>query len=123
LKNAQTVDISRYRIVVEVALYDRLEPFARLLDRIMHAFAKLLFDLPQLRPHAFPDGLPPNGKFAVPVFPADVRVSRLKHGEIDVKRKASVLSVASNRDISLRMSSIIARNGRSGCSFGTLLLA
>jgi hypothetical protein len=43
---------------------------------MMHAFAKLLFDLPQLYPHAFRDGLPPNGKLAVPVFAADVRESQ-----------------------------------------------
>src|SRR6266849_10147671 len=72
-KCAQAVDVSRYRVVVEVALYDRLEPFSRLLDRIVHAFAKLRFDFPHLRPHALPDGLPLNGKLPVPVFPADMR--------------------------------------------------
>ena len=69
----QTVGVSRYRVVVEVALYDRLEPLSRLLDRIVHAFAKLRLDFPHLRPHAIPDGLPPNGKLPVPVFPADMR--------------------------------------------------
>jgi hypothetical protein len=36
-KHSQTVGISRYRVVVEVALYDRAEPWPRLWNRLMHA--------------------------------------------------------------------------------------
>src|ERR1039458_5492531 len=53
----QSLHISRDRVVVEVALNDRLEPFARLLDRIVHAFAELLLDLLQFGPHTLGDRL------------------------------------------------------------------
>jgi hypothetical protein len=36
-KHGQIVDISRYRVVVEVALHDRAKPLARSWDRFMHA--------------------------------------------------------------------------------------
>jgi len=36
-KNRQAVDISRYRMVVEVTLHDRAKPCAGLRHRIMHA--------------------------------------------------------------------------------------
>jgi hypothetical protein len=59
---AETVDVSRYRIVVEVALYDRLEPLAGLAYRIVHPLAELLLNVPQLRSHAFADRLTPHRK-------------------------------------------------------------
>ena len=34
-KGPQAVEVSRYRVIVEVALHDRPEPLARLRDRIM----------------------------------------------------------------------------------------
>ena len=43
---------SRDRVVVEVALDNRLEPFAGLRHRIMHVLVELRFDFPQLRSHA-----------------------------------------------------------------------
>jgi hypothetical protein len=60
-------------VVVEVALDNRLEPFAGLRHRIMHALVELLFDFPQLRSHALADRPALYGKVPVPVFPADVR--------------------------------------------------
>src|SRR5229473_3490980 len=52
---AETVEVPRYRVVVEVALYDRLEPVTGLTHGIVHT-------LPQLRPHAFADRLAPYRK-------------------------------------------------------------
>ena len=59
---AETVDVSRYRIVVVVALHNRLEPLAGLAHRIVHALAELLLNVPQLRSHAFADRLTPHRK-------------------------------------------------------------
>src|SRR5467141_1528606 len=42
----------------------------------MHALRELLFDFPQLRPHALADRPALYGEVPVPVFPADVRLSR-----------------------------------------------
>ncbi len=58
---------------IEVALHDRLEPLTRLRHRVVHAAAKLHFDVLQPRPHALTDGLALDGKEPLPGFPADVR--------------------------------------------------
>src|ERR1700739_3007129 len=47
----QSFYVSRDRVIVEVALNDRLEPLARLLDRVVHTCAELLLDLLQFGPH------------------------------------------------------------------------
>jgi hypothetical protein len=47
-EHAQTREVSRYRVVVEVALDDRLEPLSGLGHGIVHALAKLLLNLSQL---------------------------------------------------------------------------
>lgn len=70
---AETVEVSRYRIVVEVAPHNRLEPLAGLTHGIVHTRTELLLDLPQLRPHAFADRLAPYREPPPPVLPADVR--------------------------------------------------
>ena len=70
---AETVEVSRYRIVVEVALHDRLEPLAGLAHGIVHTLTELLLNLPQLRPHAFADRLAPHREPPYPILPADVR--------------------------------------------------
>ena len=57
---AETVEVPRYRIVVEVALHDRFEPLSGLAHGIMHSLTELLLNLPQLRPHAFADRLAPH---------------------------------------------------------------
>src|SRR5260370_4621914 len=54
-KHAQTREVSRYRVVVEVALYDRLEPLSGLGHGIVHAPAELLLNLSQLGSHALVD--------------------------------------------------------------------
>ncbi len=72
-KDPQAVDISRDRVVVEVALHDRLEPLARLRHRLVHTRAKLLLDLLQFRSHTFARRLALDGKVPLPVCPADMR--------------------------------------------------
>ena len=57
---AQTREVSRYRVVVEVALYDRLEPLSGLGHGIVHALTQLLFNLSQLGSHALADRLAPH---------------------------------------------------------------
>jgi hypothetical protein len=59
---AETVEVPRYRIVVEVALHDRFEPLSGLAHGIMHSLTELLLNFPQLRSHAFADRLTPHRK-------------------------------------------------------------
>jgi len=59
---AETIEVPWYRIVVGVALHDRLEPLAGLAHGIVHTLTELLLNLPQLRPHAFADRLAPYRK-------------------------------------------------------------
>ena len=54
-KHPQTREVSRYRMVVEVALYDRLEPSASLGHGIVNARAELLLNFSQLGSHALAD--------------------------------------------------------------------
>ena len=72
-KHAQTREVSRYRVVVEVALYDRLEPLSGLGHGIVHALAKLLLHLSQLGSHALADGRAPHCESPQSILPADVR--------------------------------------------------
>ena|SRR5664280_408407 len=53
----QSLQVSRDRVVVEVALNDRFEPLARLLDRIVHASAEFLLNCLQFGPHTLSDCL------------------------------------------------------------------
>ena len=71
-EHRQTVEVSRHRIVVEVTLHDRFEPFARLKRGIVHAPAKLLLDLSQFRPHALADRRSSHGESPDPVLPTDM---------------------------------------------------
>ena len=61
-KHTQTREVSRYRVVVEVALHNRLEPLAGLTHGIVHTLTELLLNLPQFRPHAFANRLAPHGE-------------------------------------------------------------
>jgi len=70
---AETVEVPRYRIVVEVTLHDRLEPSSRLSYRIMHAPLELLLKLPQFGPHAFADRFASHGEAPQTILPANVR--------------------------------------------------
>ena len=54
-EHTQTREVSRHRVVVEVALYDRLEPLSGLWHGIVHALAELLLNLSQLGSHALAD--------------------------------------------------------------------
>ena len=59
-EHAQTREVSRYRVVVEVALDDRLEPLSGLGHGIVHALAQLLLKLSQLGSHALADRRAPH---------------------------------------------------------------
>ena len=54
-EHSQTREVSWYRLVVEVALHDRLEPLSGLGHGIVHALAELLLNLSQLGSHALAD--------------------------------------------------------------------
>ena len=68
----QALKVPWYRVVVEVTLHDRFEPFARLKHGIVHAHAKLLLDLSQFRPHALADRRSSHGESPDPVLPTDM---------------------------------------------------
>ena len=72
-KYMKALDIARHRVVVEVALNDRLQPFTGLGHAIVHALAELLLNLSQLAPHALADRLAPHREVPFAVLPADVR--------------------------------------------------
>src|ERR1035441_1227451 len=72
-KESQAVEVSRYRVIVEVALHDRPEPFTGLRHRIVHPPSELLLDLLQLGPQAFADRLAPHRESSLSGLPADVR--------------------------------------------------
>jgi hypothetical protein len=59
-KHAQTLEVSWYRVVVEVALHDRLEPLSGLAHGIVYPLTELLLNLSQLRSHAFANRLAPH---------------------------------------------------------------
>ena len=63
--------IGRHRVVVEVAANDLPQPFSLLGNRLVHAPPHLLFDPPQLRPHAVAPGLPFELEFTLAGFAAD----------------------------------------------------
>src|SRR5215469_11204281 len=64
--------VSGYRVVVEVASHDRLQPLAGLGQGIMHSLAEFRFDASKLGAHALADRLAPNCKPSKAVFPTDV---------------------------------------------------
>ena len=72
-KHREAVEVSWYRIVVEVTLHDRSEPLPGLSYRIMHASMKLLLKLPQFAPHALADRFASDGEVPQPILPANVR--------------------------------------------------
>jgi hypothetical protein len=72
-EHAETVNVPRYRVIVKVALHDRLEPVSRLRHRIVHALAKLQLDLSQFRSHALADRDASYSKPTLTILPADVR--------------------------------------------------
>ena len=74
-KHREAVEVSWYRIVVEVTLHDRSEPFPRLSYGIMHASMKLLLKLPQFALHALADRFASHGEVSQSILPADMRES------------------------------------------------
>ena len=75
-KDPEAIEISGHRVVVEVALHHRPEPFAGLWHGIMHALVKLLLDFLQLLPHPLADRRAPHREVPFPVLPADVREAK-----------------------------------------------
>src|SRR5216683_1674570 len=71
-KHPQTRQVSWYRVVVEVALHDRLEPLSGVGHGIVHALAELLLNLSQLSSHALADRGAPHHESPQSVLPADV---------------------------------------------------
>jgi hypothetical protein len=72
-EDRKTVEVSWYRVVVEVALYDRSEPYSRLRHRIVHAPMELLLELPQFGPPALADRFASHGEAPQTILPANVR--------------------------------------------------
>src|ERR1700730_4764383 len=72
-KHPQTREVSWYRVVVEVALHDRLEPSTGLGHGIVHALAELLLNLSQLSSHARAGRGAPYHESPSSVLPADMR--------------------------------------------------
>src|SRR6516225_2301569 len=60
-------------MIEEVALHDRLEPFARFRHRFVPTPLELLLDLLQLPSQALGDRPALQGKVPLPVLPADMR--------------------------------------------------
>ena len=74
-EHREVVEVSGYRVVVEVTLHDRSEPSSRVSYRIMHASMKLLLKLPQFGPHALADRFASHGEVPQSILPANVRES------------------------------------------------
>src|SRR5215469_12250911 len=74
-QDTQAGKVSRYRVLVEVALYDRPEPFSGLGHGIVHALTELLPNLSQLPSQALADGLAPYHESPQAILPADMRES------------------------------------------------
>src|SRR5215471_9226285 len=72
-EHREAVEVSWHRVVVEVALHDRLEPSPRLRHRIMHAPMELLLNLPQFGSHALADRHASHGEAPQTILPAHVR--------------------------------------------------
>src|ERR1700730_9195463 len=72
-KGPKTVEVARYRVVVVIALDDRLEPFAGSRHGVVPAREEMLLNLPQLRSQALTDRCALHRETPVSVLPADVR--------------------------------------------------
>ena len=70
-ERVQSTSVGRHGVVVEVAADDMPQPFPLYGDRLVHAPPHLLFDHPELCPHAVPPGLPFELEFALAGFAAD----------------------------------------------------
>ena len=81
-KHPQTVEVAWYRVIVEVASDDRLEPLSRFWHRIMPPHRQHLLQFLQLGSHAFGYGFALHDKVAFSALPTDVgkaeKVERLR---------------------------------------------
>ena len=75
-EHAEGIRVARYRVIVEVALNDRLEPLPGYGHRIVHALPEFLFDFCQFPPKALANRVTLHRKVPVPVLSADVRKSQ-----------------------------------------------
>jgi hypothetical protein len=75
-EHAESIRVARCRVVVEVALYDRLEPLPGCRHRFVHSLLELLFNFCQLPSHSPAYRVALHRKVPVPVLPADVRESQ-----------------------------------------------
>jgi hypothetical protein len=75
-EHAEGIRVARYRVVVEVALHDRLEPLSGCGHRFVHSLLELLLDFCQLPPQALAYRVALHREVPFPVFPADVRESQ-----------------------------------------------
>ena len=73
-KASHAAPVTRNRVIVEVALNDRLKPLASLLNRVVLAGENQLLDLPQLGSHSLARRLPQDHKAPLLArLPAQVR--------------------------------------------------
>ena len=70
-EHIQCLSVGRHCMVVEVAADDLPQPFPLFGDRPVHPPSQCLLDLPQLRPHAIPSGLPLDLELARAAFAAN----------------------------------------------------
>jgi hypothetical protein len=72
----EAIGVARYRVIVEVALHNRLEPLPGCGHRFVHALPELLFNFCQLPPQALAYRVALHRKVPVPVLRADMRESQ-----------------------------------------------
>src|SRR3954453_22036485 len=94
--------VGRHRVVVEEAGGDPPQPLPLLRDRLVQAPSQLVLDLPQLRPHAVPSGLPAQQELTLAGLAADegeaekgegLRLAETAPGALD-RREAAELDQA-----------------------------
>src|SRR5262249_61986663 len=64
-EHGQCMGVGRHGVIAEVATNDVPQPFPLIGEWLVHALPQLLFDHPQLRPHAISPGLPFDLEFAL----------------------------------------------------------
>src|SRR5215472_3387387 len=70
-EHGQCTGVGRHCVIAEVATNDVPQPFPLIGEGLVHALPQLLFDHPQLRPHAISPGLPFDLEFALAGLAAD----------------------------------------------------
>src|SRR6516165_3450685 len=70
-RNGQCTGVGWHCVIAEVATNDVPQPFPLIGEWLVHALPQLLFDHPQLRPHAISPGLPFDLEFALAGLAAD----------------------------------------------------